>query len=134
MLFVTHIFTDILFVDVTTGDVVLVSEALRQTLADSKKLHHSACEICIMYLSFCSNTDNRCGTGRRGDCEGALSLWTTIQDLDIPPSSQFLSVLAALLRSHKREVPFVVTSGEEQPEQTGPESMNNSVQTNSSSL
>ena len=86
-----------------------------------------------MYLSFCSNTDNHCGTGRRGDCDGALSLWTSIQDLDVPPSSQFLNVLAALLRSHKREVPFVLTSAEEHPEQAGPESMNNSVQTNSNS-
>jgi hypothetical protein len=83
-------------------------------------------------MSFCTITDNHCGTGRRGDCDGALSLWTAIQDLDIAPSSQFLNVLAALLRSHKREVPFVLQSAEEHPEQAGPESLNNSVQTNSS--
>jgi hypothetical protein len=56
-----------------------------------------------------------------------------IQDLDIPPSSQFLNVLAALLRSHKREVPFVLTS-EKYPEEANAEPMNSSVQTNSSSL
>lgn len=56
-------------------------------------------------------------TGRRGDCNGALSLWTSIQDSDVPPSSQFLSTLAALLRSHKLKVPFDVTSAEESPMQ-----------------
>ncbi|XP_021925064.1 leucine-rich PPR motif-containing protein, mitochondrial [Zootermopsis nevadensis] len=54
---------------------------------------------------------------RRGDCNGALSLWTSIQDSDVPPSSQFLSTLAALLRSHKLKVPFDVTSAEESPMQ-----------------
>jgi hypothetical protein len=88
----------------------------------------------MMYLSFCFNTDNCCTTGRRGDCDGALLLWTAIQDLDIPPSSQFLNVLAALLRSHKREVPFVLTSTDKYPEEADPELVNNSVQTNSSSL
>jgi hypothetical protein len=39
----------------------------------------------------------------------------SIQDLDVPPSSQFLSTLAALLRSHKLDVPFVVTPAEESP-------------------
>lgn len=56
-------------------------------------------------------------TGRRGDCNGALSLWTAIQDHDVPPSSQFLSTLAALLQSHKLQVPFAVTSTEETPVQ-----------------
>lgn len=56
-------------------------------------------------------------TGRRGDCNGALSLWTSVQDLDVSPSSQFLNTLAALLRSHKLEVPFAVTSAEESPVQ-----------------
>jgi hypothetical protein len=76
------------------------------------------------------NANNFLNTGRRGDCDGALSLWTAIQDLDIPPSSQFLNVLAALLRSHKRQVPFVLTS----TEQAGPESVNNSRQSNSSNV
>ena len=43
-------------------------------------------------------------------------------------------MLAALLRSHKREVPSVLKSAEEHPERAGPESVNNSVQTNSSFL
>ena len=80
------------------------------------------------------NANNFLNTGRRGDCDGALSLWTAIQDLDIPPPSQFLNILAALLRSHKRQVPFVLTSTEEYSEQAGPESVNNSRQSNSSNL
>ncbi|XP_067001344.2 leucine-rich PPR motif-containing protein, mitochondrial [Anabrus simplex] len=48
---------------------------------------------------------------QRGDCDGALSLWTTLQEQDIHPSETFLSTLASLLRSNKRDVPFIVPSG-----------------------
>lgn len=70
---------------------------------------------------------------RRGDCSGALSLWTSIQDLDVTPSSEFLTTLAELLRSHKHEVPFVVAPTEERPVQPRPETMKHSSQINSPS-
>jgi hypothetical protein len=85
-------------------------------------------------VSFCTNTEILCGTGCHRDYDGALLLWTAIQDLDIAPSSHFLNMLAALLHSHKCEIPFVLHSAKEHPEQAGPESSNNSMQTNSSSL
>jgi hypothetical protein len=69
--------------------------------------------------------------GRRGDCSGALSLWTSLQDLDVTPSSQFLTMLAELLRSHKMEVPFVVTPTEEWPVQPKTETVKNSSQRSS---
>jgi hypothetical protein len=71
--------------------------------------------------------------GRRGDCSGALSLWTSIQDLNVTPSSEFLTTLAELLRTHKLEVPFVVSPTEDCPGQPRPETMKNSPQINSTS-
>nr|CAD7571092.1 unnamed protein product [Timema californicum] len=47
---------------------------------------------------------------RRGDCDGALSLWTSMQERDVQPPPQFLDQLAALLHSHKRAVPFVTSA------------------------
>ena len=49
-----------------------------------------------------------CVTGRRGDCDGALALWTSIEEQGEQPSPQFLAALAALLKSHKHDIPFVV--------------------------
>nr|CAD7426756.1 unnamed protein product [Timema monikensis] len=47
---------------------------------------------------------------RRGDCDGALSLWTSMQERDIQPPPQFMDQLAALLHSHKRAVPFITSA------------------------
>ncbi|XP_069673250.1 leucine-rich PPR motif-containing protein, mitochondrial-like [Periplaneta americana] len=80
-------------------------EALKNLLEASKSI--STFDVGPVYMAMLQLY------GRRGDCDGALSLWTSIQDADVQPSSEFLNILAALLRSHKREIPFVVTNGEE---------------------
>lgn len=45
---------------------------------------------------------------RRGDCDGAMALWMSIQEHGEQPSSHFLATLAALLKSHNRNIPFAL--------------------------
>ncbi|GLG97800.1 Leucine-rich PPR motif-containing protein, mitochondrial [Gryllus bimaculatus] len=50
---------------------------------------------------------------KQGDCDGALKLWTLMQEKNVQPSNEFYKHLASILKSHKRQIPFVVTESEQ---------------------
>lgn len=63
-------------------------------------------------------------TGKSGDTDKALGLWTQAQEEDVQPSDEFLRTLGKFLRAQGREVPFsipeaasVTVKAKQEPEQ-----------------
>jgi pentatricopeptide repeat protein len=71
-----------------------------------KNVHITLVCLVIVYWLF---------IGKSKDPDKALGLWTRMQEEDVQPSDEFLSVLGNFLKKEGREVPFVIPEIVEAP-------------------